>query len=45
MDTNVLPKKLNRVELWWWDLPETLRWFAGCVSLAAVIGVAGGVLA
>jgi len=45
MNTNVFHRKLNPVELWWWNLPGYARWFAGCVSAAAVVGVAGGVLA
>jgi len=45
MDSNVLPRKFNQVELWWWDLPGALRWFAGSVSVAAFVGIAGGVLA
>jgi hypothetical protein len=45
MDTNVLPRRLNRLELWWWELPELVRWMAGCISVAAVVGIAGGMLA
>ena len=45
MEPNVLPQKLNRVELWWWELPDSARWFAGCISIAAIVGVAGGMLA
>lgn len=45
METNVLPRQLNRLELWWLDLPEPVRWMAGCISAAAIIGVAGGMLA
>ena len=45
MDTNVLPEELNHVENWWWDRSSTVRWLLGSVSLAAMAGVLGGVLA
>jgi hypothetical protein len=45
MDTNVLPEELNHVENWWWDRSSAVRWLLGSVSLAAMAGVLGGMLA
>jgi hypothetical protein len=45
MTHNVLPAKLNQLEIRWWELPGYARWFFGCVSVAALMGFAGGVLA
>jgi hypothetical protein len=45
METDTLPRKFNQLELWWWALPESARWMAGCTSLAVFLGVTGGVLA
>ena len=45
MDTHVLPQGLNQVEDWWWDRSSTVRWLLGSVSLAAMAGVLGGMLA
>jgi hypothetical protein len=45
MDTQVLPRELSPVENWWWDRSSTVRWLVGSVSLAAMAGVLGGVLA
>lgn len=40
-----VPRKLNQLELWWWEMPSGARWFVGSLSLAAFAGVLGGVLA
>jgi hypothetical protein len=45
MNTQVLPEELNQVENWWWDRSSTARWLLGSISLAAMAGVLGGVLA
>ena len=43
--TQVLPEEFTEVENWWWDRSSAVRWLLGSVSLAAMIGVLGGVLA
>ena len=45
MEPHILPGKLSQLEPLWWDMPGYARWFVGCVSVAAFIGFAGGVLA
>ncbi len=42
---HVLPEGLNQVEAWWWDRSSAMRWILGSVSLAAMAGVLGGMLA
>lgn len=37
-------KKMNQMELWWWDMPSLARWLVGSISLATMAGVLGGVL-
>ncbi len=45
MDTHVLPEELSQVENWWWDRSSAVRWLLGSVSLAAMAGFLGGMLA
>ena len=39
------PRKLNQMELWWWEMPSMARWFVGSLSIAMLAGLLGGVLA
>ena len=39
------PREFSQLELWWYALPSTARWFVGSITLAATAGIAGGVLA
>jgi len=41
----IVPRKLNELELWWWALPSMARWFVGSLSIATFAGILGGVLA
>lgn len=45
MDTHVFPARLNHLEHWWFERSSYTRWFVGSISLAALAGIAGGVLA
>ena len=40
-----LPRKLNQLELWWWEMPYMARWFVGSLTIATFAGVLGGALA
>jgi len=41
----IASRKLNQLELWWWEMPSIARWFVGSLSIAACAGILGGVLA
>jgi len=41
----IVPRKLNQLEMWWWEMPSTARWFVGTLSIATLAGVLGGALA
>ena len=43
--TQVLPEEFSQVENWWWARSSAVRWLVGSVSLAAMAGVLGGMLA
>ena len=41
---SVLLQKMDKVEGWWWHLPNHYRWLVAAIPTAIILGLAGAVL-